>query len=113
MNFIKYFKQLFEGFFDLNSIRNWKIYYYHNNEHNLEDRIKKRTNLNEEIFNDFLYKVVEVSEIDNLNGDWVFVSFKYSFKIIIDIENTKNKILIITILGPNEKTKETKNIKVI
>lgn len=33
--------------------------------------------------------------------------------MIVDIENIKSEILIITILGPNQKTKETKNIKLI
>ena len=60
-----------------------------------------------------LIKIINISEKENMNGEWTFASFKHNFKMIVDIENIKNEILIITILGPNQKTKETKNIKLI
>jgi hypothetical protein len=113
MKFIKYFKQLFEGFLDFNKFKNWRIFYYHNTNHDLEKRIKERTNIDDKTFNEILIKIINICENEKIEGEWVFASFKYNFKIIVDIENIKSEILIITILSSDQKTKETKNIKLI
>lgn len=113
MRFLKYFKQLFEGFFDLNKIKNWTINYFDNDKHSLEKRIKERTDLDENSLNLLLDDIVSICEKEKLDKTWIFVSFKFSCKIIINVKQFNNSLFIVTFLGKNESTKNTKNIKII
>jgi hypothetical protein len=113
MRFLKYFKQLFEGLFDLNKINDWEISYNDNNKHSLEKRIKERTYLDENSLNLLLNKIVLICEKEKLDETWIFISFKFSCKIVIDITKFNKSVYIVTFLGKDESMKETKNIRII
>lgn len=111
MRFLKYFYQIFESIIDFNKINDWNITYNHGTEHDLNKRFLERTKMEESDFNSLLYKIINVCENDKLLGTWVFFSFTFSIKIITRISD-KN-LYIITILGNDQETKETKKIKII
>jgi hypothetical protein len=109
MRFIKYFKLFLERFTDNLNIKNWTISYNHSNNHDINDRILKRTSIKKENeFYEVLNDIIEKCNIQKLQGDYTFVSFKYSIKVICAIKN--NSIYIITILGKDEKLKNDKII---
>lgn len=109
MKFIREFKLFLEQFTDRNSIGNWKIFYFHNSSHDINDRIIKRTSIkNESDFNSLLDKIIKKIEDDKLSGDYTFISFNYSIKLIIRIKDFDIKI--ITALGKNENTKKKDKI---
>ena len=113
MKFLKYFKQLFEGFFDQNKIDSWTINYFDNDKHSLEKRIKGRTDLDENSLNLLLNRIISICENEKLDETWIFISFKFRCKIVIDITKFNKSIYIVTFLGKDESMKETKNIKII
>lgn len=112
MRFIKYFKLFLENFTDNSNIRNYVITYFHTKLHDINIKILQRTSIkNENEFNEILNNIIIKIENDKLIGNYTFVSFKYSAKIVT---KTSNKILkIITILGKDEKIKNNDKIIVI
>ena len=109
MRFLKYFNLFLENFTDKLSVVNWSISYNHSEKHNIDDRILKRTEIkNENEFYEILDKIIDKCDIDKLQGDYSFISFKYSTKIVCVIKN--KSIYIITILGKNENLKNDKII---
>ena len=104
MRFIKYFKLFLEKFTDNFNIGKWSISYNHNDDHDINNRVLKRTKVkNENEFNEILNKITKKIEDEKLTGDYTFVSFEYSIKIVSYIHI--NTILVRTILGKNEKIK--------
>lgn len=106
MKFIKRFLLFLEGISNNKSINGWVIKYNHNKSHDLDDKLSKRTNVKTE--KEFIYileKVTLKCDSDKLSGSYTFVSFKNLIKLIIDIDNIKGEILIITILGKDEKSR--------
>lgn len=115
MKFLKYFKQiklLIESLTDTKNIDDWKLLYNHGINHNLDDKLKERTNLNEKEFNKILYKVKEICNYEGLKGDWIFYSLKDEFKIVLNINNINKTIYLVTILSKKQAT-NTNNIKLI
>lgn len=113
MRFLKYFKQIFESITNLISDnKNWVVKYNHMNTHDLDKKMT-RTSLDESTFNINLQKIISIADSEQLSGDWVFTSFKYSCKIITNINYKDKFILIVTVLGKDEYVKETKKIKLI
>jgi hypothetical protein len=109
MRFIKYFKLFLEAFTDNLNVRNWKISYNHNKNHNINDRIIKRTSIKkEDEFNDILDCIIEECDNKKIQGDITFVSFKYSIKVICVIKG--NSLYIVTVLGKDENLKNDKII---
>ena len=109
MRFIKYFRLFLEKFTDGINIGNWTISYNHNSNHDINDRILKRTAIREESeFREVLNEVTKKCESENLYGDCAFISFKYSIKLICVIKD--KSIYIITVLGKDEKLKNDKII---
>lgn len=112
MKFIKYFKLFLENFTDNLNIKNWIISYNHNSNHDINNRILKRTSIKKENeFCEILNDIIEKCDIEKLQGDYVFISFKYSIKIICVVKN--NSIYVITILGKDEKIKNNDKIILI
>lgn len=112
MRFIKYFKLFLEKFTDTSNIKSWIILYNHTKLHDINYRILKRTGIkNENEFNDILNEIVKKCDVDKLQGDYTFVSFKYSIKIISYIKG--NEILVRTILGKDESIKKYDKIILI
>jgi hydrogenase maturation factor len=104
MRFIKYFKLFLEKFTDNSHIGKWLISYNHNLNHDINQRILKRTDVkNEKEFNQILNRITRKIEDEKLTGDYVFVSFGYSIKIVSYIY--MNTILVRTILGKKENIK--------
>ena len=112
MIFIKYFKLFLENFTDNFNIGKWTISYNHSDIHDINNRILKRSNVeNENEFNEILNKITKKIEYEKLNGDYTFVSFEYSIKIVSYIYN--NTILVRTILGKSENSKKSDKIILI
>lgn len=105
MRFIKYFKLFLEKFTDNCKIDDWVVEYYNTKSHNINDKIIERTDIkNESEFYEILRNIIIKCNSENIKGEYIFVSFKYSIKIVSKIIN--KKLRIITILGKNEKIKE-------
>ena len=114
MKFIKYFKLYLESISTNISINNWKISYFHNKSHDLDNKISSRTNVsNDAEFVVILNKIVQKCEGDNLNGNYTFVDIKYSIKLVTDVDNNNKELLIITILGKNEYSRKNDILIVI
>jgi hypothetical protein len=111
LRFLKYFKQLFENITNFNRVDDWEIVYNHYQGHDLNDKIK-RTDLNENKFNLLLSKIIFDINKNLLNGDYIFISFKYNSKIVTNIDLNSKLILIVTILGKNENIKDPNNTNI-
>ncbi len=85
---------------------------YNTKSHNINNKIIKRTDIkNENEFNEILRNIIIKCNNENIKGEYIFISFKYSIKIVSKIIN--KKLRIITILGKNEKIKENNKIILI
>lgn len=113
MKFLKFFNQIFESITNNKLINDWILIFNHNNKHNLDEKLKHRTNASETQFNIFINKIIKIIDSEELDDVFVFISFKLSIKIITHINLKERKMLIVTILGSNELIKETENIKII
>ena len=112
MNIIKRFKLFLEKFTDKIEIKSWTILYNHNLNHDINDKIIKRTEIkSENDFNSLLNELINKVETNNLIGDYTFVSFQYSVKIVTRVKDLKIKI--ITVLGKNENSKKKDKIVII
>jgi|688.fasta_scaffold670881_2 hypothetical protein len=114
MKFLKYFneiKLLIESIISFNKIRNWKIFYNHGVNHNLDDRLI-RSKLSEKDFEILLNKIIYEIDKDKLNGDYIFYMLKYDSKIVVNINLGKSVLYIVTILNRDHST-NSKNIKII
>ena len=50
---------------------------------------------------------------DKLNGEYTFVSFEYSIKIVSDVYYQPGLLKIVTILGKNENSRKNDKIIII
>jgi len=100
MRYIKFYLLFSEGYTDCKLINNWSITYNHATNHDINDKIDKRTGiLYEAQFNNLLNTIINKAINDNLLGNYTFISFKYSIKVVSFI--CVNNLKIITILGKN------------
>ena len=112
MRYLKFFREILETITTYSKYNNWNIRFNHSRSHDLDDKIK-RTGLSEKDFPSILERITKSCEIDNLDGDWVFISFTYECKVITRVLKKNDTLYIITFLGKDEDIKKTKNIKLI
>lgn len=112
MRFLKRFKLYLESINNIKSYNGWIIKYNHTNEHDLNDKLIKRSLIKDT--NDFgkiIEKIIDRCIKNNLKGDVVFFDFKNQFKILINVD--KNTLLVITFLSKDQEVKGIKNYEMI
>jgi len=112
MKYLKNIIAFFESITSYNKLKSWTITFNHYVSHDLDDKMR-RTQLTETDFPKVLEEIIKLCDIDNLDGDWVFISFKYNCKIVTRVLKKINTLYIITFLGKEQFIKKTKNIKII
>lgn len=112
MKFIKKFKLYLESINNIKSYNGWTIKYNHTKDHDLNDKLIKRSLVkNTNDFEMIVKKIIDRCIINNLKGDVLFYDFKNQFKIITNID--KNMLFIITVLSKDQETKGIKNYEMI
>ena len=98
--FNEYLELLNEGITDIKNYKNWKIEYNQNLNHDLEIRLKERTNLKNVDDIDFIYKmIIDIVKDSGYYGECVFVFKQFDLKVISRIIPKEKKLKIITFLG--------------
>lgn len=106
------FVKLLENIF-IDNISDWELEYNHSEHHDLNNRMKDRTLLDDNTFNIFLEDVIKQIENKHLNDNIVFISFKYKCKIVINVDFLNKYLYIRTISGYNEYLKSDDIIEII
>jgi hypothetical protein len=112
MRFLKRFELYLESINNIKSYNGWTIKYNHTKDHDLNDKLIKRSLIKDT--NDFeiiLKKIIDRCISNNLKGDVIFFDFMNQFKIITNVDT--NIILIITFLSSEQEMKGIKKYEII